>query len=98
MNFGFGSTKNETVMSGEKLFPDRCPYCDALSSPFLDQKAAASFLGISPRTLERFRLEGRGPVFHKFGRRCLYARADLLGWADAQRRTSTSDDGDSDEH
>lgn len=60
-------------------------------SPFFDQDAAARFLGLSPRTLERFRLEGRGPVYRKFGRRCLYHRDDLLTWADAQRRTSTSE-------
>ena len=61
---------------------------------FLDQRTAARFLGLSPRTLERFRLDGRGPVFRKFGRRCLYHRDDLLSWADGQRRTSTSDAGD----
>ena len=60
-------------------------------SPFMNQDAAAEFLGLSPRTLERFRLEGRGPDYRKFGRRCLYHQDDLLTWAEAQRRTSTSD-------
>jgi hypothetical protein len=59
---------------------------------FFDQTAASKFLGISKRTLERWRLEGTGPVFRKFGRRVFYARTDLLAWADARRRDSTSED------
>ncbi|MFZ5834713.1 MAG: helix-turn-helix transcriptional regulator [Pseudomonadota bacterium] len=58
----------------------------------MPQPDAASFLGLSERTLERFRLEGTGPIFRKFGRRVLYAPDDLTAWADAQSRTSTSDD------
>lgn len=60
---------------------------------FMNQRTTAEFLGLSERTLERFRLEGRGPVFRRFGRRILYSRGDVLEWADAQRRTSTSDTG-----
>ena len=63
-------------------------------SPYLTQEAAGAFLGLSPRTLERFRVQGCGPCFLKLGRRVLYARADLVvQWAEAQRRTSTSDPG-----
>lgn len=61
---------------------------------FMNQRATAEFLGLSERTLERFRLEGRGPIFRRFGRRVMYARGDVLAWADAQRRTSTSDTGE----
>ena len=60
---------------------------------FLNQIRAAEFLGLSTRTLERFRLEGRGPAFRKFGRRVMYALEDIMAWADGQRRTSTSDSG-----
>jgi predicted DNA-binding transcriptional regulator AlpA len=60
---------------------------------FLDQRQTASLLNLSERTLERFRLEGTGPAYCKFGRRVMYARADVLSWADARRRTSTSDHG-----
>jgi excisionase family DNA binding protein len=38
---------------------------------------AAARLGISPRTLERWRLEHRGPVFVKLGKRRCYRIADL---------------------
>jgi len=61
---------------------------------FAPQKPVAEFLGLSERTMERLRLEGRGPAFHKFGRRVMYQWRDVRTWADAQRRTSTSDQGE----
>jgi hypothetical protein len=60
---------------------------------FAPQKLVAKLLGLSERTMERLRLEGRGPAFHKFGRRVMYQWRDVFAWADAQRRTSTSDKG-----
>jgi hypothetical protein len=54
---------------------------------------AAEYLGISPRTLEKFRVIGGGPTFHKFGSRVLYCLGDLDSWAAARRRNSTSDSG-----
>jgi Helix-turn-helix domain len=57
---------------------------------FLNAQEAAAFLRISTVTLARWRIEGCGPPFRKFGRRVLYARADLISWAEAQRRQSTS--------
>lgn len=60
---------------------------------FAPQEPVAEFLGLSVRTMERLRLEGRGPVYRKFGRRVLYQWRDVLTWADGQRRTSTSDPG-----
>jgi len=61
---------------------------------FAPQRPVADFLGLSERTMERLRLEGRGPAFRKFGRRVMYQWRDVLDWADAQRRTSTSDKGE----
>lgn len=63
------------------------------SRQFLPTPEAANLLGLSPRTLEKFRLTGDGPAFYKFGRRCLYQRADLDAWAIGRRRRSTSDTG-----
>jgi hypothetical protein len=57
---------------------------------FYNTKQTAAFLSISPVTLSRWRIEGLGPPFRKFGRRVLYAREELVDWADSQRRTSTS--------
>lgn len=44
----------------------------------LTTKQAAEFLNISPRTLEQWRWERRGPSYSKYGRRVLYRMADLL--------------------
>lgn len=57
----------------------------------MPQAQAAVFLDLSPRTLERFRVEGRGPAFLKLGRRVVYSRHDLLTWAEAQRHQSTAE-------
>ena len=74
-------------------------------SPFLDTLGAARFLGlddegeplVSPKTLEKWRMEGRGPAYSKLGRRVMYTREGLLEWAQRQLRTSTSDRGRSPE-
>jgi hypothetical protein len=58
---------------------------------FYDTKDAAKKLErLSPRTLEKWRVEGNGPPFRKFGRKVVYAESDLESWAEGQRRTSTS--------
>src|SRR5262249_40088866 len=64
--------------------------CGEALSIFLDTRETASLLRISPVTLNRWRIEGKGPAYRKFGRRVLYARADLVTWSEAQRRQSTS--------
>ena len=58
-----------------------------------DTPGAAKLLGLSPKTLERWRLEGGGPKYRKFGKRVMYAETDLSEWAEGQTRTSTSDTG-----
>ena len=60
---------------------------------FLNSRRAADYLGLSTRTLDRFRVSGDGPVFLKFGGRVRYLREDLDAWAQSRRRKSTSDDG-----
>jgi hypothetical protein len=64
------------------------------SRDFLNVAETAALLRISPVTLCRWRIEGKGPPFRKFGRRVLYAHADLLAWAESQRRLTTSHVGD----
>ena len=58
-------------------------------SPFMPQEDAASFLHLSPRTLERMRVAGDGPPFLKLGRRVVYSRTDLITWAESRRRLRT---------
>ena len=62
-------------------------------SKYLSTREAANWLGLSPRTLDRYRVSGDGPAFHRFGSRVRYLAADLDDWAAARRRLSTSDDG-----
>lgn len=59
---------------------------------FHDTEDAAKQLGkLSPRTLEKWRVQGLGPAFRKFGRKVVYSERDLQTWAEAQKRNSTSD-------
>lgn len=58
---------------------------------YLTNDEAAAFLRLSPRTLEKQRVIGGGPRFRKFGRRVMYAVADLETWADARSFEATSD-------
>ena len=46
---------------------------------FLDTQQAARFLGLSAKTLARYRVTGDGPVFHRFGNRIRYRRTDGPG-------------------
>lgn len=54
---------------------------------------AAQLLDLSPRTLERWRVQGKGPRFRKLGSRVTYTLEDLISWANANLRSSTSDPG-----
>ena len=60
---------------------------------YLNTREAAEHLGLSTRTLDRYRVSGDGPVFLKLGGRVGYLREDLDEWLRTRRRTSTSDDG-----
>ena len=57
---------------------------------YLTQIEAADFLRISERSLERWRVEGTGPRFRRFGRRVVYAKSDVETWADGRCFQSTS--------
>jgi predicted DNA-binding transcriptional regulator AlpA len=57
----------------------------------LSQRQAAEYLGVSPRTLERWRVTGDGPSYIKLGRRVAYRECDLIEHVAARVRTSTSE-------
>lgn len=69
-----------------------------MSDPrFLTTEEAAAFLRLSPRTLERLRVQGTGPRFLKAGRgkraRVLYDPAELRTWLAGFSFGSTSEYG-----
>ena len=67
------------------------PAVNAQPPRYLTNDEAAEHLRLSPRTLEKQRVIGGGPRFRKFGRRVMYAVADLDAWADARSFDATSD-------
>ena len=70
--------------------PDASDYWDA----FIDEKAAADFLGLTDRTMQGYRQKGGGPKYAVLSSRCLrYTRRWLRGWAEARVRSSTADPG-----
>ena len=71
---------------------------DAGNPEFLTTEEAAVFLRLSPRTLEKQRVIGGGPKFRKFGRRVMYAVADLDAWAAERSFESTSDPEYAEQH
>jgi hypothetical protein len=71
--------------------PPVAPVSPPTQPVFLNNEQAARYLNLSPRTLEKHRVIGGGPRFRKFGRRVVYAFADLEAWANARACDSTSD-------
>ncbi len=62
-----------------------------MDNHLLTQKHLSNLINVSERTLERWRVEGSGPVFVKAGRKCLYRVEDINAWLEANRRASTSE-------
>ncbi|MDE2303543.1 MAG: helix-turn-helix domain-containing protein [Sphingomonadales bacterium] len=58
----------------------------------LDTKAAAARVGLSPVTMERFRLTGEGPRFAKLGKAVRYRPTDLDAWVAGRLVASTSEE------
>jgi hypothetical protein len=67
-----------------------------MESLVVGEDEAAAALGLSPRTLQRWRVEGKGPQFVKVGKRAAYTPEALRDFVAKQTRTSTSDQGGSD--
>jgi len=71
--------------------PSTVPQLATQPQRYLTNDEAAEHLRLSPRTLEKQRVIGGGPKFRKFGRRVMYAIADLEAWADQRSFEATSD-------
>ena len=60
----------------------------------IDERAAADFLDLSVRTLQKQRQTGGGPQYFALSARCIrYTRIGLKAHAEARARVSTSDPG-----
>jgi predicted site-specific integrase-resolvase len=57
---------------------------------FYNQTELAETLGISPRTLEKWRQNGEGPMFIKLGKRVAYKESDISKWINTRGRTCTA--------
>jgi Helix-turn-helix domain len=55
----------------------------------LDQKALADRWQVSPRTLEQWRWQGRGPRYLKIGGRVIYRRQDVEAFEAANIHANT---------
>ena len=62
-----------------------------MEQPLLDEHRAAEYLDLSPRTLQRKRVDGDGPVFVKLGKLIRYRPCDLDSYVAANVRGSTSE-------
>jgi hypothetical protein len=59
---------------------------------FLSESRAAELLSVNARTLQNWRLKGTGPRFVRISSRCIrYRYRDLMLWAEAMLRSSTSE-------
>ena len=74
---GKGRTSGESEMGADQ-------------TGFMDTRRAATWLGLSHRTLEGYRVSGGGPAFHRFGNRVRYRRSDLDAWARMHRAVTTA--------
>jgi predicted DNA-binding transcriptional regulator AlpA len=59
----------------------------------LTQRETANVLRCSERTLEKLRVSGMGPKYHKLLRRVLYKESDIEAWLAARVVRSTSEVG-----
>lgn len=51
-----------------------------MSERYLREDQLAIRWGISPRTLEKWRAEARGPAYHRIGSAILYAPQDIFDY------------------
>ena len=51
---------------------------------FLTEAEVAILLGLSRATIEKWRIQGRGPAYVKLGKSVRYSRAELERFIDAQ--------------
>lgn len=67
---------------------------DAAFARYVGTQEASRLVGLSARTLEKYRCYGGGPIYLKIGGRVVYRQGDLEAWAEQAARTSTHDAAD----
>ncbi|MBV0888863.1 helix-turn-helix domain-containing protein [Komagataeibacter oboediens] len=88
-----GAPVPPTQQKPEIAAPARPPTSPArILRPYLRGGEAAELIGVSIRTLEKYRCTGGGPPFLKVGSRVLYLREDVEAWLQRHRCQNTSDD------
>jgi len=60
------------------------------ASPLVNDREAAAILNMAVDTVRKWRVEGRGPKFYRFGRAIRYAVADLDDFRDRHLVTPSS--------
>ena len=56
-----------------------------LQAEYVNESVAAQYLGLSVATLRKWRANGDGPAWHKFGRAVRYRISDLDAFAEDAR-------------
>ena len=62
-----------------------------LVSPLLTEKQIAEFLNLSVKTIQAWRVTGRGPRFHRLGRSIRYDSQEVRAWIAQNGVRSTAD-------
>mgnify|MGYP006304177489 CR=1 FL=1 len=75
------------VASSTNEAPPASDYWDG----FIPEADAADYLCQSIRTLQKWRVNGRGPAYFKPGKSVRYRRRDLREWTEARRRRHTAE-------
>jgi Helix-turn-helix domain len=56
---------------------------------FVTEDVVCQVLGVPRRKTQRWREEGAGPFFYKFGQSIRYRLSEVLAWAETQRHAMT---------
>lgn len=59
---------------------------------FYTTKDAATYLGLAPRTLQKYRVDGSSPKFRKVRGHSFYDVADLDAWVESAEKTAITFD------
>ena len=82
------NTTPPTIANPEATAPATAAAGDEIISGerrYISESRVAAMLGYSPRTLQRWRTEGKGPPSTKIGRKPFYELDELHKWMDREK-------------